>query len=47
VLKDVITMAQNKYNIDHCTLQVEEDNSSDEHKFESAATTNKKFVFKV
>jgi len=43
VLKDVITMAQNKYNIDHCTLQIEDENASPEHKFECEQTTHKKF----
>ena len=47
VLKDVTTMAQNKYNIGFCTIQIEDANTSAEHKFESEQTTNKKFNLAV
>ena len=44
VLKDVTVMCLKKYNIDHCTLQVEDDNEDNEHKFECEQTTHKKLA---
>lgn len=42
VLMKVTKMCQKKYNIDHCTLQVEDSRPENVHQFECEQTTHKK-----
>jgi Co/Zn/Cd efflux system component len=41
VLKAITALCQNKFDIDHCTIQIEDSSASNPHQFECEQTTHK------
>ena len=47
VLKAITKLCQDKYDIEHCTIQMEDSSASNPHQFELEATTKKSLVFEI